>query len=125
VSGPFPWALAQLPEFNEGFTMRKFLPAVVRNKLARKPRTMIGWTAGDGIGLTDTHPAFNAAERVKLALTIYAGQHDAGEPLETVASDFLADLFHLLTVEGEDPAHIVSRAELHFEAEYNAEPVFA
>jgi hypothetical protein len=105
--------------------MRKFLPAVLRNKVTRKPRRMIGWTAGDGIGLTDSHPTFNAAERVKLSLALYAQQHDANEPLETVASDFLADLFHLLTVEGEDPAHIVSRAELHFEAEYHAEPVFA
>ncbi|MEV0471016.1 hypothetical protein [Streptomyces prunicolor] len=100
--------------------MRKFL-----RSLFRKPRVQIGWTTADGIGLTDEHPTFNAADRARTAIDAYKAAHDSAELLETVASDLLADLFHLLVTEGEDPAEIVSRAELHFEAEYHAEPVFA
>jgi hypothetical protein len=106
--------------------MLNFLPAVIRKKFAaKKSREMIGWSAADGIGLSDSHPSFKGADRVGLALLAYRDAYDGGEPLSTVASDFLADLFHLLAMAGEDPESIVSTAEMHFHAEYNAEPVFA
>jgi hypothetical protein len=87
-----------------------------------KPIT--GWSPADGIGFYDEHPSTRGAERVRAALALYADAHDRNEPLETVAADFLADLFHLLEVEGESPEAVVSSAELHFHMERDAEPLF-
>jgi hypothetical protein len=88
-------------------------------------RVISGWTAADGFGFTQNHPSTEAADRVKSAIEDYRDKYDRGEPLETVASDFLADLFLWLASEGEDPEQIVTSAELHFHAENDAEPIFA
>jgi hypothetical protein len=114
--------------------MRKFLARFRKKPSAElvplgvqvvEARPIEGWSAADGIGFYDTHPTLNGAERVRSLLDLYADAHDRNEPLETVAADFLADLFHLLEEEGESPEAIVSSAELHFHAERDAEPVFA
>lgn len=104
--------------------MRKFLRSLFVRKAAKAP-VFVGYSASDGIGLWDEHPSFKG-EFVRTSLDVYADKvGDRNEPLETVATDFLADLFHLLTSEGEDPEQIISSALMHFEAENDAEPVFA
>jgi hypothetical protein len=100
--------------------MRAFL----RSLLRRKPK-FIGYQDADGFVFYDEHPTSSKAENVRQALDDYAETVDRGEPFETVASDFLSDLFHLIASEGEDPEALVSRAFMHFETEYNATAVFA
>jgi hypothetical protein len=100
--------------------MRKILRSLFR----RKPE-FIGYQDADGFIFYDEHPTITKSENVRQALDTYAEIIDAGNPFETVASDFLADLFHLISSEGHDPEELVSRALTHYETEHNATAVFA
>ncbi|MGJ3559663.1 hypothetical protein ACR6C2_16970 [Streptomyces sp. INA 01156] len=100
--------------------MRAFLRSLFR----RKPQ-FIGYSSADGIGFYDVHPSLTRAEAVRQALDNYRNQHDKYEPFETYATDFLADLFHLIHTEGEDPESLVSSALFHFDVQRDAEPVYA
>lgn len=88
----------------------------------RKPE-FSGYADADGFVFYDEHPS-SKGENARQALDMYANSNDRGEPFETVVTDLLADLFHLIASESEDPDVLVGRAFMHFQAEHNAEPVF-
>jgi hypothetical protein len=93
-----------------------------------KSKVLVGkltsWQAGDGFGSWDEHPAERAKDRVMPLLDEYRDKYDRGEPLETVASDFLADLFLVLESMNEDPEAVMRSAFMHYSAEANSTPVF-
>lgn len=64
-------------------------------------------------------------ESARPMLNTYADAVDKGEPFETVATDFLTDLFHLIASEGHDPGEMVVRALGDFAAEHNDADIYA
>ena len=100
-----------------------FTPA--RGEVSRPAPVQVGWEAVDGFGFWAEPPGPSKAENVRALLDAYGHAYDKGEPMETTASDFLADLFHLISEEGEEPEALVERALMHFEMERDPEPVFA
>ena len=50
----------------------------------------------------------------------YEALFDKYEPLESVLTDILADLFHIVAATGEDVDHVIDMARMHFEEEHEA-----
>lgn len=50
----------------------------------------------------------------------YSALFDKWEPLETVLTDILADLFHIVAATGEDLDGVIESARMHFEDEHAA-----